>query len=49
MENFLDDIFGSDSMVTKKEWIDLTCKKQKWIFKGSEIRAKLGYEILNDE
>lgn len=25
-EDFLDEIFGSDSMVTKKEWIELAVK-----------------------
>ena len=40
-EEFLDIIFGSDSMVTKKEWIDLVCKHQKWILNPSAIRNKL--------
>ena len=49
METFLDEIFGSDSMVTKKEWIDLVVKKQKWLFSGTTIREKLGYEIVAEE
>jgi hypothetical protein len=38
IDEFLDEIFGSDSMVTKKEWIDLVVKKQKWILNSTLIR-----------
>jgi len=31
-------------MVTKKEWIDLVCKKQKWMLSPTLIRSMLEYE-----
>jgi hypothetical protein len=40
-EEFLDEVFGAASKLTRKEWENKVAKTQKWLFNLKEARAKV--------
>jgi hypothetical protein len=42
-EDFLDDVFGSESTLSRKEYEEICVEKVPWLFSPKEIRKKLEY------
>ncbi len=43
-EAFLDEVFGSSSKLTRKEYMDAVASKQNWIFNSSQVRKRVEKE-----
>ena len=43
-EAFLDEVFGSSSKLTRKEYMDAVANKQNWIFNSSQVRKRVEKE-----
>lgn len=44
-ESFLDDIFGSSSKLTRKEYMEKVANKQNWIFSSKQVRDRVDKEL----
>ena len=44
-EEFLDEVYGSESKLTRADYMDHLSKRQAWIFSSIEVREKLHAKI----